>query len=53
MPTDRSDRQERQFEHVRRSYLERGRSPEKAAELAARVVNKQRRRAGETKRSPR
>ena len=44
-----SDKRERQFEHIKESYEERGRSEEKAEELAARTVNKDRREAGETK----
>ena len=43
-----SPKRERQFEHIKASYRERGRSPEKAEELAARTVNKERRQAGET-----
>jgi hypothetical protein len=31
------------------SYLDRGRNPSKAAELAARLVNRQRRERGETR----
>jgi hypothetical protein len=37
------------YEHVKESERERGRMPRKAAEIAARTVNKQRREAGETK----
>jgi hypothetical protein len=44
-----SDKRERQYEHIKESYEERGRSEEKAEELAARTVNKDRREAGETK----
>jgi hypothetical protein len=40
----------RQFEHIRASLIARGRTPEKAAELAARTVNKARTAAGETDR---
>ena len=49
MPTTWSDKRERQYEHIKDSYEERGRSDEKAEELAARTVNKERREAGETK----
>ena len=49
MPNAWSDKRERQFEHIKRSYTKRGRSPEKAEELAARTVNKERREAGEAK----
>jgi plasmid stabilization system protein ParE len=44
-----SDKRERQYEHIKDSYEERGRSEDKAEELAARTVNKDRREAGETK----
>jgi hypothetical protein len=49
MPNGRTERDERQFERVKASYVARGRSPRKAAELAARLVNKQRRQRGETR----
>ena len=39
---------ERQYEHVKRSELERGRSTRKAKEIAGRTVNKQRRSEGRT-----
>ena len=42
-----SDKRERQYEHIRESLRERGRSEDKAAEIAARTVNKERARAGE------
>jgi hypothetical protein len=48
MPSGWSERRERQFERVKASYLARGRSQRKAEELAARLVNKQRRASGET-----
>jgi hypothetical protein len=48
-PAGWSAKRVRQFERIRTSYLVRGRSPRKAAELAARVVNKQRRASGETR----
>jgi hypothetical protein len=44
-----SDKRERQYEHIKESYEERGRSPDKAEEIAARTVNKERSEAGETK----
>lgn len=44
-----SDKRERQYEHIKDSYDERGRSEDKAEELAARTVNKERRESGETK----
>ena len=48
-PSGWTERDERQFERVKASYLDRGRPPRKAAELAARLVNKQRRARGETR----
>jgi plasmid stabilization system protein ParE len=44
-----SDKRERQYEHIKDSYEEQGRSEEKAEELAARTVNKTRAEKGETK----
>jgi hypothetical protein len=49
MPAGASPKRERQYEHIKDSYQDRGRSEDKAEELAARTVNKQRREAGETK----
>jgi plasmid stabilization system protein ParE len=49
MPKVWSDKRERQYEHIKESYEERGRSEDKAEELAARTVNKERAEAGETK----
>jgi plasmid stabilization system protein ParE len=46
-----SDKRERQYEHVKESYEERGRSEEKAEEIAARTVNKTRAEKGEAKSS--
>lgn len=48
MPKAWSDKDERQYEHVKESELERGRSEDKAEEIAARTVNKQRREEGRT-----
>lgn len=49
MPQDGwSKKRERQYEHIKESELERGRCEDRAEEIAARTVNKQRRRAGET-----
>ena len=42
-------KRERQYEHIKAGYEERGRSEAKAEELAARTVNKERREAGETR----
>jgi hypothetical protein len=44
-----SAKRERQYEHVKESELDSGRSEERAEEIAARTVNKQRAEAGETK----
>jgi plasmid stabilization system protein ParE len=48
MPRAWSDKDERQYEHVKESSLRRGRSTERAKEIAARTVNRQRRREGRT-----
>jgi hypothetical protein len=42
-------KRERQYEHIRDSYEDRGVSEERAEEIAARTVNKERREHGETK----
>jgi hypothetical protein len=44
-----SKKEERQYEHVKESEEERGRSTEKAEEIAARTVNKQRSKEGRTR----
>lgn len=43
-----TDKRERQYEHIKQSEEDRGRTEEKAEEIAARTVNKQRRESGET-----
>jgi hypothetical protein len=43
----------RQYEHVKESELEQGRSEDRAEEIAARTVNKERARHGESKTSSR
>ena len=43
-----TDKDERQYEHVKENQLERGKSEEAAKEVAARTVNKQRRQEGRT-----
>lgn len=48
MPEAWTDKDERQYEHVKESELDRGRSPERAKEIAARTVNKQRNDEGRT-----
>jgi plasmid stabilization system protein ParE len=50
MPKDRwSPKRERQYEHIKDSYEDRGVSEDEADERAARTVNKQRREHGETR----
>jgi hypothetical protein len=43
-----TDKDERQYEHIRQSERERGRSDDRAEEIAARTVNRQRRQEGRT-----
>jgi hypothetical protein len=43
----------RQYEHIKDSQLEQGRSEDRAEEIAARTVNKERARAGESRRRSR
>ena len=43
-----SDKDERQYEHIKESQLDRGKSEDDAEEVAARTVNKQRRKEGRT-----
>jgi plasmid stabilization system protein ParE len=49
MPKEWSDKRERQYEHIKDSYKDRGVSTDEAEERAARTVNKERREEGETK----
>jgi plasmid stabilization system protein ParE len=49
MPKEWSDKRDRQYEHIKDSYEDRGVSEDEAEERAARTVNKERREAGETK----
>jgi hypothetical protein len=44
-----SPKRERQYEHIKESERDAGRSTDRAEEIAARTVNKQRAEAGETK----
>jgi len=53
MPKAWSDKRERQYEHIKDGLEERGTSEDKAEEIAARTVNKERARAGEAKESSR
>ncbi|MCB9737098.1 MAG: Rho termination factor N-terminal domain-containing protein [Deltaproteobacteria bacterium] len=48
MPQAWSEKDERQYEHVKKSEKDRGKSTKKAEEIAARTVNKQRREEGRT-----
>src|SRR5689334_8367978 len=48
-----SDKRERQYEHIKEGLEERGTGEEKAEEIAARTVNKERARAGEARESSR
>jgi len=48
-----SDKRERQYEHVKDSAEQRGESEERAAEIAARTVNKNRAQAGESRQASR
>jgi hypothetical protein len=49
MPRGASSKRERQYEHVRESELDRGENPKRATEIAARTVNKERARTGESR----
>ena len=48
MPKAWSNKDERQYEHVKDSEVKRGESPDRAEEIAARTVNKARREEGRT-----
>ena len=48
MPDAWSDKDERQYEHIKDSAQDRGTSESRAKEIAARTVNKQRREEGRT-----
>lgn len=48
MPTAWSNKDERKYEHIKDSAIERGAPEDKAQEIAARTVNKQRRQEGRT-----
>ncbi|MGW0877329.1 plasmid stabilization protein [Streptomyces sp. NPDC002740] len=49
MPRGSSSKRERQYEHIKESAEKRGTSTDRAKEIAARTVNKERARAGESK----
>ena len=48
-----SEKRERQYEHIKESLEDRGTGEDKAEEIAARTVNKERARAGEARESSR
>jgi len=49
MPRAWSNKRERQYEHIKDGLLDRGEPEDKAEEIAARTVNKERARSGEAK----
>ncbi|MEV5340378.1 plasmid stabilization protein [Streptomyces sp. NPDC052676] len=49
MPRGSSSKRERQYEHIKKSAEDRGESTGRAKEIAARTVNKERARSGESK----
>ncbi len=54
MPTRSwSKKRERQYEHIKEGLLDKGKSEDKAEEIAARTVNKARAQAGEARQSSR
>ncbi|MFF5012774.1 plasmid stabilization protein [Streptomyces sp. NPDC001165] len=53
MPRGSGPKRERQYEHIKQSALDRGESTQRAEEIAARTVNKERARSGESKKASR
>ncbi|GAB7102661.1 hypothetical protein JCM4814A_09750 [Streptomyces phaeofaciens JCM 4814] len=49
MPAGSNAKRERQYEHIKESAKDRGESTKRAEEIAARTVNKERARSGESK----
>ncbi|MFG1625583.1 plasmid stabilization protein [Kribbella sp. NPDC049227] len=49
MPAGSNAKRERQYEHIKAGLKQRGRSEDTAEEIAARTVNKERARSGESK----
>ncbi|AUY53727.1 plasmid stabilization protein [Streptomyces sp. CB01881] len=49
MPAGSNKKRERQYEHIKESALDRGENRKRAKEIAARTVNKERARHGESK----
>ena len=48
MPKSWSNKDERKYEHIKKGYLDEGMTEDKAEEIAARTVNKDRRLEGRT-----
>ncbi|MFH5805135.1 Rho termination factor N-terminal domain-containing protein [Alienimonas sp. DA493] len=48
MPSAWTDKDERMYDHVKESELDKGRSEDRAEEIAGRTVNKRRRKEGRT-----
>jgi hypothetical protein len=48
-----SDKRERQYEHIKESQKDQGRSEDRSEEIAARTVNKERARSGEARQASR
>ncbi|HET9140886.1 MAG TPA: plasmid stabilization protein [Actinophytocola sp.] len=53
VPKAWSDKRERQYQHIKSSAKDRGASTDRAEEIAARTVNKNRAQSGEAKKSSR
>ncbi|SEF10965.1 plasmid stabilization protein [Jiangella alba] len=53
MPRQWSDKRERQYEHIKEGLEDRDYSEDRAEEIAARTVNKERARSGESRRKSR
>ena len=53
MPAGSTAKEKRQYEHIKESAKKRGESTNRAKEIAARTVNKQRSQKGKTKSSSR
>jgi hypothetical protein len=49
MPRAWSDKRERQYDHIKEGLLDRGEKEDTAEEIAARTVNKERARSGESR----
>ncbi|MFC5212835.1 plasmid stabilization protein [Streptomyces coerulescens] len=49
MPAGSNSKRERQYEHIKKSAQDRGESTSRAEEIAARTVNKERARSGESR----